>query len=178
MVQLPLHKTLKNGIPVELAEMQLQEQAIVRTLFNAVILEGQTYPQKHPLSEAEFAAYWMTGNAFVVRRTPATEPEILAAFYIKPNFPGRSSHICNAGFIVQPALRGLGIGYWMGETMLELARNLGYQAVMFNLVFATNIASIHIWKSLDFEIIGRIPNAVYLANGQCTDALTFYRSLT
>ena len=106
------------------------------------------------------------GDAFVIKtvnQSPQLQPqEILAAFYIKPNFPGKCSHICNAGFIVQPQMRGLGIGRFMGETMLLIARNLGYQAVMFNLVFETNIPSIRLWESLGFQTIGQIPNAVEL----------------
>lgn len=117
----------------------------------------------------------------MVRRLPASsthQPWLVGAFFIKPNFPGRCRHICNAGFIVQPEMRGLGIGRWMGEALLKIAPSLGYSAVMFNLVFATNLASIALWNSLDFEIIGRIPNAADLADGTVTDALMFYRSLT
>ncbi|KAM3100063.1 GNAT family N-acetyltransferase [Phormidesmis sp. 146-35] len=180
MVQLPLDKTLRNGETVRLDQMQAAEGEKVRSLFNAVIVEGETYPQKHPLSKTEFAAYWLVGDAFVVRNSspssPTNQTKILAAFFIKPNFPGRCSHICNAGFIVQPEMRGLGIGRLMGEALLELAPTLGYSAIMFNLVFATNTASIQLWKSLNFEIIGHIPNAVQLED-QTVDALIFYRSL-
>jgi L-amino acid N-acyltransferase YncA len=180
MVQLPLDKTLRNGKTVQLDRMQEAEGDKVRSLFNAVIVEGQTYPQKHPLSEAEFAGYWLVGDAFVIRgsllSSPTDQTKILAAFFIKPNFPGRCNHICNAGFIVQPEMRGLGIGRLTGEALLELAPALGYSAIMFNLVFATNTASIQLWKSLNFEIIGCIPNAVRLED-QTVDALIFYRSL-
>ncbi|MBD0388419.1 MAG: GNAT family N-acetyltransferase, partial [Nostoc sp. C3-bin3] len=102
--------------------------------------------------------------------------EILGAFYLKPNFPGRCCHICNAGFIVQPALRGQGIGRFMGEAMLLIAANLGYEAVMFNLVFETNIPSITLWQSLGFEIIGRIERAAKLED-EVVDALIMYRTL-
>lgn len=182
MLKLPLSKTLKNGTTVELDQMRPQEQESVQSLLNAIIREGQTYPHKSPLSKNEFAAYWMAGDAFVVRnsslQSSATASEIVAAFYIKPNFPGRCSHICNAGFVVQTAMRSQGIGRFMGETLLELARDRGYRAIMFNLVFATNTASINLWKSLDFEIVGRIPNAAYLDDDRAIDALIFYRSLS
>ncbi len=179
-MQLPLYKTLRNGIKVELDSMHPEEQEEVRKLLNVVILEGQTYPQKQPLSPSEFAAYWLNQDAFVVRPTAeyATQQpkEIWGAFYLKPNFPGRCSHICNAGFIVQPGKRGLGIGRFMGEQMLSIAASLGYEAVMFNLVFATNIASIQLWQSLGFQIIGQIPEAVKLDTQQ-VDALMMYRNL-
>ncbi|MCC5615504.1 GNAT family N-acetyltransferase [Nostoc sp. CHAB 5836] len=179
-MKFPLIKVLKNGILVELDYMHPQEEEVIRGLLNVVIVEGKTYPQSQSLSQAEFSAYWLSKDAFVVR-TSVVDPtrklkEILGAFYLKPNFPGRCSHICNAGFIVQPRLRGQGIGRFMGEAMLLIAANLGYEAVMFNLVFETNIPSITLWQSLGFEIIGRIPGAAKLENGQVVDALMMYFS--
>ncbi|MEH1837522.1 MAG: N-acetyltransferase [Nostoc sp.] len=177
----PLIQVLKSGIIVELDYMHPQEQEVVRALLNVFLIEGKTYPQKEPLSQAEFSAYWLSKDAFVVRSSvqDATHKpkEILGAFYLKPNFPGRCCHICNAGFIVQPELRGQGIGRFMGEAMLLIAANLGYEAVMFNLVFETNIPSITLWQSLGFEIIGRIPRAVKLGDQQMIDALVMYRAL-
>lgn len=178
-IQLPFQTTLRNQTQVELDGMQPQEQEAVRALLNTVILEGETYPQNRPLSEVEFAAYWMSQDAFVVRDT-SKKPKtpVVGAFYLKPNFPGRCSHICNAGFIVQPRWRGQGMGRLMGEAMLKLAAQKGYSAVMFNLVFATNIPSIRLWESLGFETIGRISGAVQLSGGRVSDALMMYRSLS
>ena len=177
----PLIQVLKSGIIVELDYIHPQEQEVVRALLNVLLIEGKTYPQKEPLSQAEFSAYWLSKDAFVVRSSveDATHKpkEILGAFYLKPNFPGRCRHICNAGFIVQPGLRGQGIGRFMGEAMLLIAANLGYEAVMFNLVFETNIPSITLWQSLGFEIIGRIPRAAKLGDQQIIDALIMYRAL-
>ena len=153
-----------------------QETEAVRTLLNQVIIDGQTYPQEQPVTEAEFAAYWLIKDAFVVRES--NSKEIFGAFYLKPNFPGRCNHICNAGFIVQPEQRGKGIGKFMGEKMLEIAPSRCYTAVMFNLVFETNIASLKLWQSLGFETIGRIPSAAYLKDGRLVEALMLYRKLS
>ncbi|BAT51543.1 putative acetyltransferase [Nostoc sp. NIES-3756] len=177
-MDLPLYKVLKNGTTVELDYIKNQEYEDVRKLLNYVIDEGKTYPQKQPLSQSEFAAYWLSKEAFVVRVSGddgAYKPQtILGSFYIKSNFPGRCSHICNAGFIVQPGLRGQGIGRFMGESMLLIAAHLGYEAVIFNLVFETNIPSISLWQSLGFDIIGSIPNAAKLADGKLVKALIMY----
>lgn len=180
-MQLPLRRKLKNGILVELDWMHPQEKDAVRELLNNVINEGKTYPQTQPLSEIEFASYWLNQDAFVVRAVVDTENQnvsdtLYGAFYLKPNFPGRCSHICNAGFIVQPTLRGQGIGRLMGEEMLKIAKHLNYAAVIFNLVFETNIPSIKLWQSLGFYPIGRIPQAVRLNDG-IVDALIMYRQL-
>jgi L-amino acid N-acyltransferase YncA len=187
-MQLPIQTILKDGTQIELGDMNADEKAEVRALLNRVIIEGQTYPQAQPLSEEEFAAYWMSGDTFVVRlvddsaddlkeNTNMKPGKILGAFYLKPNFPGRCSHICNAGFIVQPSARGQGIGRYMGENMLAIAPTKGYTAVMFNLIFSTNTASLNLWKSLGFSSLGMIPNAVHFTDGRKIDAVIMYRAL-
>lgn len=182
-MDLPVRRTLSSGIAVELDWMQPQEREQVRALFNTMVTEGNTYPQTQPLTVEEFNAYWLRRDAFVVRTVEVAANEktasnaVLGAFFIKPNFPGRCSHICNAGFIVHPTMRGRGMGRLMGESMLQLASYLGYSAAMFNLVFETNIASIQLWESLGFETIGRIPKAAKLVDGNLVDALMMYKEL-
>lgn len=48
----------------------------------------------------------------------------LGSFYVKPNYPGRSSHVCNAGFLVSKAARGKGVGKALGRQYLEWAPKL------------------------------------------------------
>jgi L-amino acid N-acyltransferase YncA len=182
----PIRKNLENTV-VELDEMRSEEVEEVRALLNGAIEEGLSYPQSQPLDAAGFAAYWMNRDAFVVRvvssTAPLTQPpgRILGGFYLKPNFPGRGSHICNAGFIVHPSARGQGLGRWMGESMLAIAHEQGYEAVMFNFVFANNTASLNLWQSLGFSIIGVIPNGVKLGDSttghRVVDGVVMYRAL-
>lgn len=177
-MNLPNYHTLKNNLQVELDRMRPDEIELVREFFNRIVNEGKTYPQQQPLNESEFGTYWSNHDAFVVRRIEASsQPQIIGAFFIKPNFPGRCSHICNAGFIVEQNWRGLGIGRWMGESMLKIAADLGYQAVIFNLVFATNIASLQLWESLGFVVLSRIPQAVCFDDGKLVDAVMMYRQI-
>lgn len=163
--------------------MRPQEVETVRAMLNQVVQAGVSYPQSEPLTVDAFTTYWLKGEAFVVRliddavQTQSTSEKVVGAFYLKPNFPGRCSHIANAGFIVAPELQGQGLGRWMGETMLQLARDRGYRAVMYNLVFETNVPSLNLWASLGFEEIGRIPAGVCLPDGQYVDAVMLYRSL-
>ena len=103
--------------------------------------------------------------------------DILGAFYIKPNFHGRSSHICNTGFIVNKSARGIGVGSFMMRPFLQIARDIGYLAVMNNLVYVTNSASVNLWRKFDFTEIGRIPNAGDLKGYGHVDAIIFHYDL-
>ncbi|MGF1522901.1 MAG: GNAT family N-acetyltransferase [Leptolyngbyaceae cyanobacterium] len=182
-MDLPIYRQTRASVTVELDEMLPSESEAVRAMLNAVILEGDSYPQSEPLPPEGFANYWLKGDAFVVRlcqemkEGETASSDILGAFYIKSNFPGRCSHICNAGFIVAPEARGQGLGRLMGEAMVSLARDRGYHAIMYNLVFETNIASLKIWQALGFHQIGRIPKAAHLPNGRYVDAIMLYKSL-
>ena len=63
-------------------------------IFAEILREGKTYPQQGPLDFDAFKSYYLSHDTvFVARRGR----DILGSFYIKPNFPGRCSHICNHG---------------------------------------------------------------------------------
>ena len=98
---------------------------------------------------------------------------------MKPNFPGRSSHICNGGFITNKKYRGLGIATTMGKAYLRISKDLGYKGSLFNLVFESNQPSIKIWEKLGFIHIGTIPNSANLKNiDGFVDARMYYYDLT
>ncbi|KAL0484942.1 L-azetidine-2-carboxylic acid acetyltransferase [Acrasis kona] len=144
-------------------------------MLNHEIRNGNSYPQEAELTREQWKAYFLSAEAFVSKNE---EGEVMGTFYIKPNFPGRCSHICNGGFITAINHRRKGAAKAMAQAFLILAPALGYKASMFNLVFETNVASVELWKSLNFQQIGRVPNAGRLKNArgeeQFVDALIFY----
>ncbi|GLI76450.1 hypothetical protein PoHVEF18_004723 [Penicillium ochrochloron] len=157
--------------------------------FSAEIERGSTYPMESAMGLEAFAEYWFGTFAVVavldeegegdgLKEGREWEKVCLGTFYIKPNYPGRCSHICNAGFLTTSAARGKGVGQQMGEAYLDFAPKLGYKYSVFNLVFANNPASIRIWERLGFSVIGRVPKAARLANSEeLVDALIFGREL-
>jgi GNAT superfamily N-acetyltransferase len=102
----------------------------------AEIKAGDTYPMLNPLPAESFGPYWFgVFGAIMLNGTFSSTEEVknleadwstlcLGSFYIKPNYPGRSSHVCNAGFLVTAAARGKGVGTMMGKQYLEWAPKL------------------------------------------------------
>ncbi|KAA8491731.1 L-azetidine-2-carboxylic acid acetyltransferase [Porphyridium purpureum] len=161
---LPIRATLTNGLHVELDFFRpapdSDELSRAYEEFNAVIEEGTTWPFENRFeSEAQFRSYFCSHAAFVLRANSAMAPagEIVGFFYIKPNYPGRCAHFCNGGFVTVPAFRRQGAAILMTTHFLALAKTLGYRAVQFNLVFATNHASQCLWRRLRFREIGVLP---------------------
>jgi GNAT superfamily N-acetyltransferase len=81
------------------------------------------------------------------------------AYYIKPNYPGRSSHLCNGGFMVPSEARGMGLGRVAARSFCFYAPACGYKGSVFNLVYADNEASVRLWEKLGFVNVGKIPKA-------------------
>ena len=147
-------------------------------LMNDVIVEGKSWPFNGPYETIEeYRAYFHSHASFAVTFCDKTRhgTDVLGCFYIKPNYPGRCSHICNGGFITNPIYRGIGVGSFMGESFKTLAKDLGYRAALFNLVFASNSASVNLWKRLGFTQLAVIPGAAVL-NGSdgFVDALQMF----
>jgi GNAT superfamily N-acetyltransferase len=108
------------------------------------IEKGDTYPMTSALTLDEFGAYWFASFAAVMllgdwggevegayERLGGREhvegdweKECLGSFYVKPNYPGRSSHVCNGGFLVTDGARNRGVGRLMGEGYLDWAPKL------------------------------------------------------
>jgi len=163
-------------------------------LLNCEIDKGDTYPMMDPMPLSSFGPYWFANFGAVMilgdiqsadevthmeARGVDWAKECLGSFYIKPNYPGRSSHVCNGGFLVTDASRNRGVGRLMGEGYLEWAPKLGYTYSVFNLVYETNVASLRIWDALGFKRIGRVKGCGNLKSfpDQYIDAIIFGREL-
>jgi L-amino acid N-acyltransferase YncA len=94
---------------------------------------------------------------------------------VRPNQPGLGDHVANASFMVDPTVRGMGIGRQLGEAVIERTRAAGYRALQFNAVVATNAAAIRLWESLGFEVVGRVPQAFRHAEHGLVDLLVMHR---
>ena len=193
--------TLRNGQNATILPFSSQAQvpptilAHLSKVFNDEIEAGDTYPMLSGMSLEAFSAYWLQAFAAIMLAGDCSEAStyesrenlelaisghemdtlVMGTFYVKPNYPGRSSHICNAGFLVSPSHRGIGVGRLLGEAYLDYAPKLGYEYSVFNLVYETNVASTKIWDALGFQKIGRIPGAGNLKSfpGERIDAIVY-----
>ncbi|MHB8662795.1 MAG: GNAT family N-acetyltransferase [Acidimicrobiales bacterium] len=137
--------------------------------FSRIVDAGDGFPQRPPLTRAEFDDYWLAHSSAVF--AAIVDGRLVGAYYVKPNFVGRAAHIANAGYFVLPEHRGAGIGRALVEHSLTEGRRHGFDAMQFNLVFASNPAR-RLYAELGFREIGTVPAAV---DGE--DAMIYWRSL-
>ncbi len=144
---------------------------VLREVFRA----GETYP--HPMDITEEAARtdWIDNSKAVY--TSWMDDELTGSYYLKPNQKGLGSHVANAGYVVAEGMRGRGIGRALALHSLEAARGLGFRALQFNLVVATNTASVRLWESLGFRRVGTLPRAFLLRGELPVDAHVYFPNL-
>lgn len=161
--------TTRSGLALGVGPLRHSERHALFALFSGVVERGEGYPQSPPLTQEDFeASFGRAARAVVVARVG---DELAGAYYLKPNFPGRAGHIANAGYLVDPRWRGRGVARVLVEDSLERARQLGFDAMLFNLVFESNPAR-RLYEELGFTVTGRVPAAV-----EGEDALVYWRPL-
>jgi GNAT superfamily N-acetyltransferase len=103
---------------------------------------------------------------------------VVGAFILRANQPGYGSHVVNAAYMVTTQQRGEGIGSLLCKRSLQVAKQLGYRGMQFNLVVSTNTGAIKVWKMHGFQTIGTVPGGFYNSVKQeYTDAYIFFKSL-
>ena len=146
--------------------------AIVAPVFRA----GETYAFSPDIGEGETRRVWVE----MPKRTYVAvddDGNIVGTYYIKPNQPALGAHVCNCGYIVAEAARGKGIASIMCEHSQRQAVKLGFKSMQYNLVVATNVIAISIWKRNGFEIVGTLPEAFRHPRLGLVDAHVMYKKL-
>jgi ribosomal protein S18 acetylase RimI-like enzyme len=128
------------------------------------------------MSEADAITHWFSPD----RETFVAEDEdgrIVGTYYLRPNRPGGGAHVANCGYMTHAEARGRGAARAMCAHSLERARARGFRAMQFNFVIASNEAAIRLWRSMGFEVVGRLPGAFRHPSLGYVDALTMFRTL-
>jgi ribosomal protein S18 acetylase RimI-like enzyme len=151
------------------------DAAAIWSIIGPTIRAGDTYTLDPQMSETDALAYWLGADkeTFVADENGA----ILGTYFMRPNQAGGGSHVCNCGYITSAAARGRGIARLMCEHSLDHARGRGYRAMQFNFVVSTNDSAVHLWESLGFKIVGRLPLAFRHPTRGYVDALVMFQQL-
>jgi GNAT superfamily N-acetyltransferase len=158
----PQHVTLKDGTPAtilpftSLSQVPASLVAFLHAQLSAEIEGGDTYPMLEALPLENFGSYWfgvfgavmLAGEVKSAEEVKGLEADwervCLGSFYTKPNYPGRSSHVCNAGFLVTGAARNKGVGKLLGRQYLEWAPKLvWFSPFVFFLPFFYAVRVVH-----------------------------------
>ncbi len=145
-------------------------------MLQATFASGDTYPFEPDTPEDVVHHAWM--EAPLATHVAVDEQgQLLGTYYLKANQVGLGSHVCNCGYVVSEHARHRGVATALCEHSQDLARELGFRAMQFNLVVSTNVRAVRLWQHLGFEQVGHLPGAFrHLTLGE-VDALVLYKRL-
>lgn len=144
-------------------------------LWKMIVDQHVYFPYDASYSRADIEATWLRldNPTYVADR----EGKVVGAYILRPNQPGYGDHIANAAYMVSTAARGGGVGQVLCAHSIETARSLGFRAMQFNLVVATNESAIRTWLANGFRIIGTVPGGFRHVDLGFVDAHIFFREL-
>jgi ribosomal protein S18 acetylase RimI-like enzyme len=162
--------------------MTIKIRSIIRSdesgiweIIEPVIKSGDTYMYAPDSSREKMMSIWFDPEKFTY--VAEMEDKIVGTFFLKANQPDLGSHVVNAGYMVHPDFRGRGIAEQMCRYSLEEARKLGFKAMQFNCVIATNEVAVRLWQKCGFQIIGTLPKAYQHQTLGLVDAHVMYQWL-
>ncbi|CAP57585.1 GNAT family N-acetyltransferase [Gluconacetobacter diazotrophicus] len=162
-------------VPLQIRLMTASDFDAVWPILRGVVQARETYAWDPEMDRAEGWRLW----AALPRATYVAERDgvILGSYYIKLNAGGPGDHVCNAGYIVAPEARGQGVAGALCAHSLAAARRMGFAAMQFNAVVASNHVAVRLWRKHGFIIVGTVPGAYRHATLGRVDCHIMYRPL-
>ncbi|MFN9471338.1 N-acetyltransferase family protein [Acidovorax sp.] len=143
---------------ITIRPLEPADWATVWPILHSTFQAGDTYAFSPDSTEAEIHKAWVELPAATFVACGAGG-EILGTYFIKANQAGLGAHVCNCGYVVAPAAQGQGVASLMCEHSQRQAVAMGFRAMQFNLVVATNERAVRLWQHLGFAIVGTLPGA-------------------
>jgi ribosomal protein S18 acetylase RimI-like enzyme len=157
-------------------EASQDDWPLIWGLLEPVFRSGETYAFSRSITEEEARNAWtVVPNATYIARNDVGT--VVGTYYLKTNFPGQGSHVCNCGYVVAEAARGQGVASTMCIHSQEQARAAGYRCMQFNFVSSSNDVAVRLWKKLGFSIVGTLPEAFMHPSLGYIDAFIMYKKL-
>ncbi|AND79687.1 GNAT family N-acetyltransferase [Streptococcus pantholopis] len=146
----------------------------VRMIWNAIVEEGNAFPQEEVLTKAAAAEFFADQSYTAVAEM---DGKIVGLYILHPNNIGRCGHICNASYAVSSAARGRHVGEALVQHCLTAAKDLGFRILQFNAVVESNISARRLYEKLGFIQLGTIPGGFRMKDGHFENICPYYYKL-
>ncbi|MEL6447712.1 MAG: N-acetyltransferase [Pseudomonadota bacterium] len=160
---------------MNIREATSDDFAAIWPIFEDIVSQGVTYAYPRDTTRADAERSWMTNPRVTFVAEDAGV--IVGTYFLKTNQDGPGDHVCNCGYMVAAEARGAGVASALCTHSQQVARELGYAAMQFNFVAATNAGAVRLWQKLGFEIVGTLPGAFRHPELGYVDAYVMYKWL-
>lgn len=151
------------------------DAAAIWGIIGPTIRAGETYALDRDMSEADALAYWL--GADKAASVAEADGVILGTYHLRANQAGGGRHVANCGYMTGAAATGRGVARAMCLHAIDEAKARGFRAMQFNFVVSSNVRAVGLWRSLGFEIVGRLPGAFDHPAEGFVDVLVMFRTL-
>jgi ribosomal protein S18 acetylase RimI-like enzyme len=148
---------------------------VIWAILQPIMAEGETLSLPRDGGEEVGRAYF--ASAEKTNFVAVENGRVLGASYVRANQLGPGSHVANCGYVTSPEARGRGVARALCAHSIEECRRRGFRAIQFNFVVSTNAPAVHLWQSLGFAEVGRLPGAFQHPRLGFVDALVMFREL-
>jgi len=161
---------------IEIREAIDRDWEDIWPIFSSIVSKGETYGIDPRISKKQGKHLWLESplKTFVA----VLDGEIVGTYYVKPNHAGPGSHVCNCGYMVANTHGNKGLATKMCKHSQVEALEMGFKAMQFNLVAASNERAIHLWQKMGFDIVGALPSAFNHPVKGFIDAFVMYKWLS
>ncbi len=161
---------------IAIRKFREQDWAETWELIEPVFRAGETYAFSPDITAEEAHKVWIATPAATFVAVDAND-RILGTYYIKANQPALGAHVCNCGYIVAENARNEGLAALMCDHSQAQAISMGFLAMQYNLVVATNENAVYLWKKKEFAIAGTLPKSFRHSRFGLVDAHVMYKLL-
>ncbi len=151
------------------------DETAIWEIIEPVIKAGNTYMYAPDSSREKMLSIWFDPEKYTY--VAEENDQVVGTFFLKANQPDLGSHVVNAGYMVHPDFRGRGIAEQLCRFSLTEAKRLGFKAMQFNCVIATNTTAIKLWQKCGFSIVGTVPKIYQHQTLGLVDAHVMYQWL-
>jgi RimJ/RimL family protein N-acetyltransferase len=165
-------------LEIQIRLLEDEDWISVWKILEPIFRAGETYAYPRDISEQDARRRW-TGapNEVFVAEDPSTG-DLVGTYYLRPNYDGPGAHVCNCGYAVSAVAQGKGVATLMCEHSQDRAVQLGFRAMQFNLVAATNEGAVRLWSKMGFEIVGTLPGAFQHPKLGFVDAYVMFKTFS
>lgn len=152
-----------------------QDEEALYAIFKEVVETGSQFPYESSSFE-EFRHHFFDPKCQVYVCV-TSQNEVAGGFYLRANYSGRCSHIANAAYMIHTAHRGRGLGSLLAKASLQIAKELGFRSMQYNMVLSQNIPAVKLYEKLGFTRAGILPDALRNPDGSYQDGYILHRNL-
>lgn len=145
------------------------------SILEPIVRAGETFALPRDMVRDEALAWWHgPGHEVFVAEDAGS---VLGTYFLQPNQKGPGSHVANCGYATAAWATGRGVARAMCAHSLQHARARGFRAMQFNMVVGANAPAVHLWSSMGFQTLCRLPGAFRHPTLGFVDALVMFRAL-